>query len=754
MKRRLLVAAMAAITSMGAFAQGYYYIKKTGTTSEYNMNSTSGTNILTGATGGVSNTLSGSQTLPFSWNFYGSPVTTFKVSSSGYVTFNASQTADNTTNVALPSTSAPRSAIFAFWGNIKLEPVTQGSNTFPSDVRTWTYGNSPSRVFVIQWRLAGTVGSSAGTNVTYFAIRLYEGGAFDIVENYGFGTFSATIGAQDSSGTHGTMIGSNMNFGGNNGSYVAASSDVYQFIYGTQPVVQAKSIANKTAAIASTNISAGTPIAVQYTNYGSAGITTATLNYTINGGAKVSEAVTGTIAANGGLGVLATNLQNYKPVTADEGTTKTVMAWLSGVNGGATSSDTITFSIFVNKGITGTKRVLLEEGSGAWCGYCPDGHLIMRDIIAANGDKVIGTVHHNSDGMATSDDNTINSTFCLSQFNLGYPYGMIDRTMFADQPTVGMNRGSWSAEVSSQVNAKTPVNVSIINRTFDPTTGIVAYDVKVDFVDYVMNSANLRINTFIVEDKVRGPEVSATSTTWNQHNYYSSQDPSGGAGGASHELYNQPNYFYGYMHNHVAVSVNLGSGTWGNVYSMFTSPNPATPTPGYSYTKHFTYTLPTAVSVADADFPGQTHLGTIYQNTYAGTARNKPNETSIIAFVGYYNSADITQCQILNSVELPVTHALGVQQVAKSNPASISSVTPNPTSGYTRVDFNLTAKSNVSVEVLNVVGQKVLSIAQGAYAEGDHTVTFDAATLNNGIYFVTVKTDDGSATHKIVVSGN
>ncbi|MEI6508912.1 MAG: T9SS type A sorting domain-containing protein, partial [Bacteroidota bacterium] len=79
---------------------------------------------------------------------------------------------------------------------------------------------------------------------------------------------------------------------------------------------------------------------------------------------------------------------------------------------------------------------------------------------------------------------------------------------------------------------------------------------------------------------------------------------------------------------------------------------------------------------------------------------------------------------------------------------------PNPTSGFTSVDFNVTSKSNVTVELLNVIGQKVLSVANGLYAEGDHTVAFDASTLNKGVYFVNVKTDEGSATHKIVVSGN
>ncbi|MEI6507050.1 MAG: T9SS type A sorting domain-containing protein [Bacteroidota bacterium] len=740
MKRRLLVAAMAALTSIGAFAQGYYAIKKTGTTSEYNMNATATGTPITGITGGVSNTLSAAQTLPFAWNFYGAPVTTFLASSSGYITFDATQTVDNISNVALPSTSAPKNAIFAFWDNLKLEPVTQGTTTFASDVRTWTYGTAPSQVFVIQWRLAGTIGASAGSNVTYFAIRIYQGGGFDIVENYGFGSFAATVGCQNAAGTVGTNVGSSpaMPFGGNNGSYLAASSDVYQFIYGTQPALSVIGIANKTASIASTSVTAGTPIAIQYTNNGSATVTGATLNYTINGGATQSEVLTASIGGNGGLAVLSSVTKNFKPVAADEGTTKAMVAWLTNINSTTATSDTMTFNIFVNKGISGTKRVILEEASGAWCGYCVDGHLKMRDILAANGDKVIGVVHHNADGMANTESNTLNTAYVT-----GFPMGFIDRTLFDDQTTVGLNRGTWVAEVAKSLLSTTPVNVSIPTKSYDATTGAISFTVKADFVDYAL-PGDLRFNAFIVEDKVRGTMISATSTTWNQHNYYSSADA--GAGGSTHELYNEPAYFYGYFHNHVVRSI--PSTAWGSAGIIS-----GTPAAGSSYSKTYNYTLPASVSMnASTDYAGHTGLGTNFQSTATGLAQNKPNEIILVGFVSYYN-ADLNKRQILNVIEVPLTHAVGIAEKAKSN-TSISSVTPNPTSGFTSVDFNVTSKSNVTVELLNVIGQKVLSVANGLYAEGDHTVAFDASTLNKGVYFVNVKTDEGSATHKIVVSGN
>ena len=609
-----------------SLAQGYYYIKTLGTTSEYNFNPISSTAILTGVTGGLSSTLSSAQTLPFAWSFYGSPVTTFKASSSGYITFDTTQTLDKATNTNLPNITAPKKAIFAFWDSLKLEPIT----TFPSDVKTWTYGSSPNRVFVVQWRLASVIGTTASiTNFTYFAIRIYEPGGFDIVENYGSGSFSATIGCQNATGTLGTNVTGSptLNFGGNNGNYLASASDVYTFYYGTQPSIWARSVSNQTSLNASTNISAGTPISVKYTNWGSTAINSANLKYNINNGSTVTQSITQTIASNGGFAILSTTTTaNYQPAVSDEGTIKTIKVWLSNINGTTNTSDTLTFTIFVNKGISGTKRVLLEEGSGGWCGYCPDGHLKMSDIVAAN-NKVVAVVHHNIDGMANTQSNTINSAYAT-----GYPYGVVDRTLFSGQTTVSLNRNLWDAKVTEALAINSPANISIINKTYNTSTRVIDYDVKVDFVDFAL-PGNIKLNTLIVEDNVRGPMISSTNTTWNQRNYYSSAGSA--SGGSTHPFYNYPEYLYGYLHNNVVR--NIPTGAWGNAYSI-----PTNPVAGSSYTQHFSYTLPTLVSVTDADFTGQNNIINQYQNTYAGPAQNKPNNIKLVAFLSY-------DSQIINS---------------------------------------------------------------------------------------------------------
>lgn len=733
MKKILLFSAI--LCSLNVFSQGYWNYKTTGTSAPYTMNDASAVAVLTGTTASAINaTLSSPITMPFSnWKFFGKPVTQFKVSSSGYITFDLTQTADITANTTLPNAAAPKNAIFAFWDNLTIQALTQNGNTYPSDAKTFTYGSSPNRVFVVQWRLTGTSGATAGTNVTYFAIRMYESGSFDVVNNYGFGTFTATVGAQNDDATIGLMVNGSpsMNFGGNNGSYDETKCTVYNFVSGTQPNYDAA----LSKLIFTPVVSKGTNVTLKgmITNFGKNDLSALKVYYSIDGGPKVTGTLGTLTTVNSG------GTENFDfPTPLNFATTgnKVIKAWIDRPNllvDENPNNDTLTMNIFVNEGITGTKRVLLEEGSGGWCGYCPDGHLRMRDILAGN-TKVVAVVHHNSDGMANTQSNTINTAYAT-----GYPYGVVDRTLFSDQVTVGLNRGLWDAKATEKLNAITPVNVSIINKTYNAATRTLSYTVKADFVDDAL-PGDMRITSIISEDNVRGPMISGTSTTWSQHNYYSSLS-NGGAGGASHELYSEPEYFYGYNHRHVAKTI-LPS-AWGNAGVI-----PNAPLKGSSYTQDFTYTLPAVVNVSAADFPDNTGIYTPFQNTYPGEANNKIGATSIIALVSYYN-ADATKRQVINVAEAPALWNTGAKEEFKS--AYFSNVFPNPTSGLTQIDFKLSSNDNLTIELFDIMGKNVKTIRNGAFASGEHTIFFDTENIQNGVYFIKLSSTNYTATHKLAI---
>jgi hypothetical protein len=378
MKKQLLLVTIAMLTLCGgAYAQGYYYFKLMGTTSEYVMNQTGAAKITTGPS---TNNLSAASTLPFAWNFFGSAVTEFKASTSGYITFDATQTASVNVNTALSGSTAPNKSIFAFWDDTKLEPITQGSNTFASDITTWTYGTAPKRVCVIQWRLV-QAGAVASTNVTYYAIRLYEGGDFDIVHNYGFGTFSASAGVRNADGTVVKEITGtpSLSYGGNNGSYDVTKSDVYKFTFGTQSPneVQMTSLDLPSFSQKNSNIQ----IKGKITSYGATNLSSFKLYYSVNGGAAVTMQLSGLNIANSG-GTY--NFAHNAPYTNSTPGNYPIKVWVSdpnaGVDGDTTNNSATGTLTIVNS--TVPRKVLHEIFTSSTCPPCNPGNVNLDNILA------------------------------------------------------------------------------------------------------------------------------------------------------------------------------------------------------------------------------------------------------------------------------------------------------------------------------------------------------------------------------------
>ena len=100
-----------------------------------------------------------------------------------------------------------------------------------------------------------------------------------------------------------------------------------------------------------------------------------------------------------------------------------------------------------------TKKVLMEEFTGEWCGFCPDGSSIMKAIITANTGKVIAASVHQGDFLAISHYSTLNGFLNVS----GFPRSAVNRT--PGQGTTGgsqdgllvYSRGNWNANVDREL---------------------------------------------------------------------------------------------------------------------------------------------------------------------------------------------------------------------------------------------------------------------------------------------------------------
>ena len=85
------------------------------------------------------------------------------------------------------------------------------------------------------------------------------------------------------------------------------------------------------------------------------------------------------------------------------------------------------------------------------------------------------------------------------------------------------------------------------------------------------------------------------------------------------------------------------------------------------------------------------------------------------------------------------------------NTFSLSQNYPNPFNPTTKIEFNLAAVSNVRLEVFNVLGQKVSTLADGLLEAGHHSVTFDASRIGSGVYFYRLDAGEFSETKKMTI---
>lgn len=88
---------------------------------------------------------------------------------------------------------------------------------------------------------------------------------------------------------------------------------------------------------------------------------------------------------------------------------------------------------------------------------------------------------------------------------------------------------------------------------------------------------------------------------------------------------------------------------------------------------------------------------------------------------------------------------------ADNSVSSVSQNRPNPFNGTSQFDITLDESANITVNVLNMMGQVVSSTAYGELNAGVHTMTINANNLSSGIYFYSVIADGHIVTKKMIV---
>ena len=171
-----------------------------------------------------------------------------------------------------------------------------------------------------------------------------------------------------------------------------------------------------------------------------------------------------------------------------------------------------------------TKKVLLEEFTGSWCGYCPDGAERLEELV--NEYDVVGVAIHSQDAMEIQHGVYLEEVYPMS----GYPGGMVDRISY--EGYVGHNRGWWSWLADQQLQKSAVCGLAINSQVSGDKANI---EVRYAFNTEVLLE-NHKLNVYLVEDNVQGEGYG-----FDQRNYYNSD--------TSSTFFNQGDPIIGYLHN-------------------------------------------------------------------------------------------------------------------------------------------------------------------------------------------------------------
>lgn len=296
------------------------------------------------------------------------------------------------------------------------------------------------------------------------------------------------------------------------------------------------------------------------------------------------------------------------------------------------------------------RNVLIEELTGINCQYCPDGHAIANDLIKNNPDRVWAVNVHSGGYAPTSYPNlntTASAAICNAFTTGSFPSGIVNRSTATAE-----NRFFWETSTNQQLSQNAECNVGgqiVINA--ETRSAIATVEVY-----YTGNSSsdNNYLTIMMLQDSILGPQSGAS--TWNPSQMIDDQ----------------------YVHMHILRDVITP--TWGEKIAPTTA--------GTLITKTYTYEIPEVIGSPNGV---EVDLNNIHFIALVTEKQDNSNAG---------NSYDFPTRPILNVNQLPIVEGKDVIITATVNPENAGTVTGADT--YKEAEtVTLTATANEGYKFLN-----------------------------------------------------
>ncbi len=336
------------------------------------------------------------------------------------------------------------------------------------------------------------------------------------------------------------------------------------------------------------------------------------------------------------------------------------------------------------------RGVLIEEATGTWCPWCTRGTVYLEGLTKRYPEKFVGIAVHNSDPMTVDAwDSAITAVT-----GGGWPNSTVERNG-------GIDPSQLEAPFATAVQQAPParLNVGAVDDG-----GQLTVSVGATFLQDV--PAGYKLAAILIENGVTG-----TGSGYNQANAYA-----GGAFGPMGGYELQPGTIPAaeFVYNHVGRAL---IGGFNGDASSITGAMATGEQAAYSFS---------AYNTSGLDLSNTYIIGVLLN------ASNKP----------------------VNAIEISYDEAIANGEVTSTKDVfnhNAVSVFPNPFAETATINVSLESSAQVTVEVMNSVGQIVSRVDYGTLT-GNQNLTLDGTKLNSGVYFVHVRIGDELATKRVTIA--
>lgn len=209
------------------------------------------------------------------------------------------------------------------------------------------------------------------------------------------------------------------------------------------------------------------------------------------------------------------------------------------------------------------RNAVIEEYTGINCGYCPEGHKIVNDVMKEYPGQVFGiNIHCGSYAAKTYTTTEGDAYLGIATDLTGFPAGSVNRHSFSGKYT--LNRGAFKQAAERMIAMDAPVNLAA-TAEIEQATRTLTVKVKGIFTT-AQEIATNSLYVFILQDNVIGQQSGASGNP--------EQQVEGGK----------------YRHMHMLRT--CITGTWGQEI---------TPVVGTPFDRTYTYVIPAQLGIKPID---------------------------------------------------------------------------------------------------------------------------------------------------------